>query len=117
MNPTRTIGSLLILSLLALGACSTSPDGSDFGSVVVTATTTGEDLDPDGYTVTLGTDVRPVGINGSVTFSDLETDIYAVTIGDVADNCEVSGSATRSAPVVLGPPVEIDYEVVCVAIT
>jgi len=117
MNSTRTIGSLFMLSLLALGACSTSPDGSDFGSVTVTTTTTGEDLDPDGYTITLGTDERPIGIDATITFTGLETDVYAVTIGDVADNCDVvnPSSRTRSAPVILGPPVEIDYQVVCVA--
>lgn len=108
----------LLFAVLALGGCSTSTGpGGNTGSVEVTTTTTGEDIDPDGYTVTVGIDQRPIGVNATVTFSGLQTDIYAVTLGDVADNCEIDGSNPRSAPVVIGPPVEIDYVVTCVAIS
>jgi len=105
---------LPLLAVLVYAACSTSttPGGST-GSVDVTVATTGEDIDSDGYTVTLGTDERPIAVDGSVTFAGLEAGIYAVTLGDVAENCDVAGSNPVSAPVVFGPPVEIAFAVAC----
>jgi hypothetical protein len=105
---------LPLLAVLVYAACSTSTTpGGNTGSVDVTVATTGEDIDSDGYTVTLGTDERPIAVDGSVTFTGLEAGIYAVTLGDVAENCDVAGSNPVSAPVVLGPPVEIGFAVEC----
>lgn len=105
---------LPLLTVLVYAACSTSTTpGGNAGSVDVTVATTGEDIDADGYTVTLGTDERSIAVDGSVTFEGLETGIYAVTLGDVAENCDVAGSNPLSATVVLGPPVEIAFAVEC----
>ena len=105
---------LPLLAVLVYAACSTSTTpGGNTGSVDVTVATTGEDIDSDGYTVTLGTDERPIAVDGSVTFDGLQTGIYSVTLGDVATNCEVDGANPASAPVVLGPPVEIGFAVEC----
>jgi hypothetical protein len=45
------------------------------GAIRVVASTTGIDLDPDGYTVTLdGGAPEPLSTNGSTTFADLARD-------------------------------------------
>src|SRR5207249_6726504 len=42
------------------------------GDLTVTTNTSGSNLDPDGYTVTVdGTTSQPITINGSVTFTGL----------------------------------------------
>src|SRR2546430_8440118 len=42
------------------------------GALTVSTSTTGADLDPDGYTVTVdGTQSQPIGDNASVTFPDV----------------------------------------------
>src|SRR5438445_6163868 len=85
------------------------------GNLTVTTSTSGSNLDPDGYTVTVdGTQSQPVGTNASVTFSSLPAGTHSVAVGGVASNCTVTtanpqsvsvpsgGTATASAPVSCG---------------
>jgi hypothetical protein len=106
----------MLVGLSCLVACSTSTSlGDTTGSVEVTVTTTGVDIDPDGYTVSLDTDQRAVPVNGTVNFIGLLAGIYGVTISDVAANCAVAGSTVQTAPVTIGPPVKITFTVTCTA--
>ena len=93
----------------------TVPPPQPPGNLTVNASTSGTNVDPDGYTVTVdGTRSQPVGTNGSVTFTSLAAGNHSVAIGGVASNCSVTtanpqtvsvpsgGTATASAPVNCG---------------
>ncbi len=82
-------------------------------SVDVVVSTTGADADPDGYTVTLGTDQRSVGPDASVSFDDLAPGAYEVSLSGLAPNCEVADGTTRSATVTETQGASVLFEVVC----
>src|SRR6266516_4570262 len=63
------------------------------GSIKVSATTTGSDLDPNGYTATLDLlQSQSVPTNGSTTFSGVLLGVHAVQLSGVASNCRVTSS-------------------------
>jgi hypothetical protein len=86
------------------------------GTINVTATTTGSNLDPDGYTVTVdGTNGKSITSNGSQTFTDLSAGDHSVTLSGVASNCTVSGSSARTANVPAGGSASVAFQINCVA--
>ena len=88
------------------------------GSLTVTTSTTGSNLDPDGYTVTVdGTTSQPIGINGSVTFPGLAPGNHNVALSGVAANCTVSGGSSQTVTVPSGGTVTAAFSVSCTATT
>src|SRR6266550_1101502 len=70
------------------------------GDLTVTAATTGLDLDPNGYTVTVdGGQSRSLGINTSTTYSGLTALSHTVELTGIAGNCTVSGQNPRTVTV------------------
>src|SRR5438067_6831776 len=70
------------------------------GDLTVTNSTTGQDLDPDGYTVTVdGGQSRSLGVNTSTTYSGLTATSHTVELTGIAGNCTVSGQNTRTVSV------------------
>src|SRR5262249_20482226 len=92
------------------------------GSIRVNVATTGEHIDPNGYTVrvTVGagrTTTQNVGANGSVVFTDIAPGPQTVTLQDVAANCAVGGSNPRTVTVIAGATVETTFNSSCTAPT
>lgn len=58
------------------------------GTIVVSAATSGSDIDPDGYSVSLTTHSTLIGANQSVVFSDVRPGNHILTLEDLAANCE-----------------------------
>src|SRR6266545_4131229 len=85
--------SVMCVALTALGCGGSESMGPFRGTVQVTATTTGVNLDPDGYMVSLdGGTAQPLSINGAmVTFTRVNDGSHLVTLSGVAPNCGVSG--------------------------
>src|SRR5438067_1527417 len=78
--------------------CPTVPPPT--GDLTVTAATTGQDLDPDGYTVTVdGGQSRSLGVNASTTYSGLTAASHTVALTGLAGNCTVSGQNPRTVSV------------------
>ena len=69
------------------------------GSVTVDVTTTGDDTDPDGYTLTVADRSQSVGPNGSVTFTDLPVGDHDLAVANIASNCSVDGANPRTVTV------------------
>src|SRR5947207_1827091 len=70
------------------------------GNLTVTNSTTGQDLDPDGYTVTVdGGQRRSLGVNTSTTYSGLTATSHTVELTGIAGNCTVSGQNPRTVTV------------------
>ena len=87
------------------------------GSVQVTTATSGADLDPDGYSVTLdGSDQGTVGVSGTLTVDDLAAVDHAVGLSGVAGNCRVEGDNPRTAIVTAGATATVAFTLTCTAL-
>ncbi len=86
------------------------------GSIRVTTVTTGEDFDPDGYTVQL-VGYAPyefyLPVNGSFTYPSVQPGAYSVELRGVASNCTVSGANPRPVTVTIGATVDAIFVVTC----
>ncbi len=90
--------------------------GPDTGSMLVTTATSGDTLDPDGYTVTVdGSESQAIGVNAMVSFSDLSGGAHSVELTGVAVNCAVGGDNPRMLTVTVGSTVPTTFDATCVA--
>jgi len=118
----RAISLLLVGSFtLGCGDSGTNPPldengGPNIGDLRVTVSTTGADIDADGYTITVGSESQPVGANGTVTFTGLPVGGRSVQLGDVAANCTVAGSNSRTVTITAGGTASETYAVACEAV-
>lgn len=86
------------------------------GDIVVGATTTGSDLDSDGFMATVDGDAsrsQVIGPNGSVLFSGLTPGDHSVELSDVAANCTVMAPNPRSVTVAEDATVHTVFRVNC----
>lgn len=115
-QPSRILPLLLLpLTLQACGSGDPLPPEAEH-SVTVAVTTTGEDPDPDGYQVTVGSETLELGESGSVVFDALPSGSYEVTITGVAPNCSVAGGATVPVSVADGRGARVDFVVECASV-
>ncbi len=117
----RLLGFLAFCAV-ALGTACGDDDGDgdttgpDTGSLLVTTATSGDTLDPDGYTVTVdGSESQAIGVNAMVSFSDLSGGDHSVELTGVAVNCAVGGDNPRMVTVTLGSTVPTTFDATCVA--
>src|SRR5947208_12624514 len=88
------------------------------GNLAVTTNTTGSNLDPDGYTLTVdGGQSKAIGINNTVTISGLSPGNHSVQLNGVAQNCTVSGSNPRTVSITAGTTTTTTFTVSCAATT
>src|SRR6266480_3233964 len=84
------------------------------GNLTVNTSTSGSNLDPDGYTVTVdGGSQQALGINGSVTYTNLAAANHTLAIAGVASNCTVSGGASQTVSVPAGGTATATFTVTC----
>jgi hypothetical protein len=107
----------LILLALCEGCGATSaPPPPTTGDLTVSAATTGSNLDPDGYTVTVGGgSSQGIGITGSVTFTGLAAGNHSVQLTGIAGNCTVSGPNPQTVSVPGGGTARASWAVSCAA--
>src|SRR5207247_10634259 len=92
---------------------SCAPVGSGSGSLTVTTSTTGYNLDPDGYTVTIdGTNSEPIATNGSVTFT-APAGANPVALSGVAANCTSRRANPQTVTVTAGGAATTTFAVTC----
>jgi hypothetical protein len=100
-------------SLLLLG-CSDNGTGVEVPALQVTASTTGSDLDPDGYIITVdGGRDRPIAANGPLTVASLSPGDHQVQLSGVAANCQVQGDNPRTVTVSAGATATADFVITC----
>jgi hypothetical protein len=85
------------------------------GSLYITNTTTGVDLDPDGFTVTVdGSASKPLATNDSVSFNGLSSySTHSVALLGLASNCSLSGGNPRTATVSSGGTTPLTFTLNC----
>lgn len=84
------------------------------GNLFVATSTTGVDLDPDGYTVTVDGGVsQPVATNGNMTFTGVSTGSHTVTLSGIAGNCSASGANPQTVTVTAGGTADVSFPLSC----
>ena len=105
----------------ATGSVTFDIDCVQLARLEVTAATSGVDLDPDGYSVSVGGGPTPtsgtVGANGTVTLGPLAPGDYSVGIGGVAMNCEVTAPNPRTITLASGTTTPTAFDVNCAPAT
>jgi WD40 repeat protein len=107
------VGSLAILGT----GCndSTAPPN---GTIQVTVTSTGNDIDPDGYTVTVDSRLSThVAASNTIAFAGLATGDHSVRLDNLASNCTVTGANPRTVSVVAEATATASFAIACVART
>jgi len=90
--------------------------GATTGGLQVTATTTGDSPDADGYTVIVdGTEHGTLGATGAVSIGGLAPGDHAVGVGGVAANCQVQGDNPRTSAISAGASTTVAFAVTCTA--
>ncbi len=80
----------------------------------VTVQTTGEDLDPSGYVVTVDGDLTvPVPSNGQVDLK-AANGLRVISLGDRASNCSITGGPAGGVALPREQVTEVSFTVVCV---
>src|SRR5437763_9036947 len=91
------------------------------GNLTVSNSTTGSNLDPDGYTVTVsgpaGTASKTMATNGDVSFANIPPGSYQVTLSGAAANCTVTSANPQTANVTSGGTATTTFSVSCAATT
>src|SRR2546421_599834 len=109
------IAGLVAATTFSVSGMPPPPPPPTTGDLTVTTSTSGSNLDADGYTLTLdGGATRAIGVNGSVTFSGVSAGSHTVVLSGVAGNCTGSGGGpppgggpaggARAAPLAGGCP-------------
>lgn len=104
--------------LLALAGCGSdggiTPAGPP-GTLLVTAVTSGTDVDANGYLVSLDSSPQQaLGANGSTTFETVPSGDHILDVGGVSGNCTVANGATQSVVIAPDDSTTVALEVTCV---
>jgi hypothetical protein len=85
------------------------------GDLRVSAETSGNRIDDDGYRVELDGGVRreQIDVNGSVTFEGLAPGLHQVRLRDVDRHCDIEGDDRVEADVSVGEVVDVAYVLTC----
>jgi len=87
------------------------------GELAVTTVSTGDDIDADGYTVSLdGGAAQAIDVNGTLTVTGLDAGDHAVELADVAANCTVVGDNPRTVAITAGGTAQTRFDVTCTAL-
>jgi dipeptidyl aminopeptidase/acylaminoacyl peptidase len=107
---------IILLSAWGLAvACGRDTTEPVPGTLELTLSTTGLDLDPDGYTVTVDAgNPIPAPTNGTVTLPDLSPGRHTVTLAGLATNC--TSGTPPSVQVSIPEDKAARFEVTCSAI-
>ena len=118
-------GCLPIVLCLGTLTSACGSDGSDgsgpsepvTGALELTVSTTGGDLDPDGYTLTIDTGT-PVAAptNGTITIPDLRVGQHRLALAGLAGNCALATPAPLEVTVPGTAGVAVTVEITCTTI-
>lgn len=85
------------------------------GTLIVRTTTSGEDLDSDGYTTSVdGGNERAIDDSAPVSYAALSPGEHLLELIGIADNCSVAGDNPRNISVAADQSVTVTYTIECV---
>ncbi len=105
-----------LFTFACIGAIEPLPNGT--GTIVITVSTAGVDLDADGYILTIDSEPRQaVDVNAVVTVGSLVLGKHVVRLDGLSSNCYFMTGNRRSVSLVnstSASPVAISFSVLCV---
>jgi hypothetical protein len=108
----------LLAVVLAGGCGETVISISSDGRIEVAVSTTGADVDADGFSVSVdGGTARFVAAGGAVTLADLSPGSHSVLLTGLAENCRVDGTNPRGVVVGSSGTATVAFTVVCARAT
>jgi hypothetical protein len=127
MRQAFALPTLAISAVFALSACGgddltgpTAQTGSAPSSqpaapvsIEVAVRTTGDALDPDGYSLGVDGQFYEVGVQEARTIDGLAAGEHTVWLTGVADNCELSEPAILRFDIASGGAAQADFSVEC----
>ena len=109
---------LLGLVVIALACGGENLTGPEAGTLEVTSSTTGVELDTDGYTIQIdGGTAHPLGPNTTIRRTEVGAGPHSVLVGGISPNCAVEGDNPRSLSIIAGETTSITLAVTCAATT
>lgn len=100
------------------GQSSITVERTPVGSLRVSASTSGDDLDSDGYSIVVDDSTsKDIGLGESATFSGLSEGDHQVELSGIASNCSVDGSNLKTVSVTTSSTVSMTFNVSCTATT
>ena len=92
------------------------PPPPPVGNIAITTSTTGQNFDPDGYTVTLDGDTSShIGINTNITLSSVSAGDHSLSLSGVASNCAVTSANPQTVTVPSGGTAQASFAITCAA--
>ncbi len=115
-RPKLVFASVILATLAGCGGGDSLTVPPTVGNITLTATTTGVDPDPDGYTISVdGTDRGTLPATGTVTVEDLAPGSHTVGLSGVSGNCLVDGANPRAVTVTAGESASLAFTITCTA--
>lgn len=113
--PGAWLAALVMLAaVLSCGDDSPTLPSAGLGDIQISLTTTGGDVDLDGYVVTVdGVAVGPIASDGSLKLTGLASGQRLVGLNGVAANCQVTGSHPRAVALLAGRVASVQFSVAC----
>jgi hypothetical protein len=112
--------SLLVAILVPLASCGGGGDTSgppDPGTIQITTTTSGAQLDADGYAIALdGTSAAAIDANATIRLDDISPGEHLVRISGLAVNCTLAPEH-QTVSVAAGKTTAVVFQVTCLART
>jgi hypothetical protein len=117
MTRRRCVQIVLSLWTLTSACGSDDPIEPIMGPLELTISTTGHDLDPDGYSVTVDAG-SPLAVptNGSASIPDLAAGVHTLTLAGLAGNCALTTPAPLEVTVPGAAGAAATVEITCTAI-
>jgi len=115
VRAVATLGGRARYSQFSNTACATTAAPPTLpGSIRITTTTAGFDVDVNGYLFAVdGVAGHLIGTNAAVTVPDLAAGGHTVTLYGLASNCSVEGPNPRGVSVEGGATTEVGFAVTC----
>jgi hypothetical protein len=108
--------AFVALALVAAGCGDDDPAPPTTGAIGVTTVTTGDDIDADGYTLSVdGNNGGAIGVNAVVVIPDLTPGTYSIGLNGVAANCAVQNNP-RDVDVTAGLTENTQFDVACASL-
>ncbi|MFL5237874.1 MAG: hypothetical protein ACJ8EL_09785 [Rhizomicrobium sp.] len=109
---TRVLVALFVVG--CGGGSGGGPTGPTEGTLEIIASTSGSDLDPDGYMLSVDNGApQPLPPNGADTVVSLSPGTHTVTLAGVAPNCLLGGENPRSVEIAAANMTSLSLDIAC----
>jgi hypothetical protein len=93
-------------------SCAAPPP--EAGTLQVSTSTSGSDVDPDGYTLALDARAsQPIGVEATLALANLAAGVHTVQLSGNETNCSIAGANPRTVTVPAGGTVDMPFSITC----